>query len=89
MLETYKATLHGDKIKWEADAPKISKKENSIAVYVTIIDEASITNSPNGEKMAKVLKKLAAKGGISSIENASEWQREQRQERDFVGREKQ
>jgi hypothetical protein len=39
--------------------------------------------------MAKVLKKLAAKGGISSIENASEWQREQRQERDFVGREKQ
>ncbi|CAN5248412.1 hypothetical protein BH20ACI1_BH20ACI1_11580 [soil metagenome] len=88
MLETYRGTLHGDKIKWEADAPKISEKKNSVAVFVTIIDEVSVTNSPNGEKMAKVLGKLAAKGGISSIENATEWQREQRQERDLVGREK-
>ncbi len=88
MLETYKGTLHGDKIKWEADVPKIAEKKNSVAVYVTIVDEVSAANSSNGEKMAKVLGKLAAKGGISLIENATEWQREQRQERDLVGREK-
>ena len=88
MLETYKATLRGDKIEWETDVPTILEKENSVAVYVTIIDEADVTDSPNGQKMAKVLKKLATKGGISTIENASEWQREQRQDRNFDGREK-
>ncbi len=88
MLETYKATLHGDKIVWETDVPTILEKENSIAVYVTIINEANVNDLPNGEKMAKVLKKLAVKGGISAIENASEWQREQRQDGKFVGREK-
>ena len=88
MLETYKATLHGDKIEWETDVPTILEKENSVAVYVTIIDETGATDSPNGKEMAKVLKKLATKGGISAIENASEWQREQRQDRNFVGREK-
>lgn len=88
MLETYRGTLHGDKIVWEADAPEISEKKNSVAVYVTIINEVSAANSSNGKKMAKVLEKLAANGGISSIENAGQWQREQRQERDLVGRER-
>lgn len=88
MLETYKAILSGNQIKWEADAPTILEKENSVAVYVTIIDEAGATDSSNGKRMAKALKKLAAKGGISAIENASEWQREQRQDRNIVGREK-
>ncbi|HEY0457524.1 MAG TPA: hypothetical protein VGC97_00135 [Pyrinomonadaceae bacterium] len=40
MLETYKATIHGDKIEWESDAPKILTKENSVEVFVTILDEA-------------------------------------------------
>ncbi len=39
MLETYKATIHGDKIEWETDAPKILTKENSVEVFVTILDE--------------------------------------------------
>ena len=88
MLETYKATLHGDKIEWETDVPTILEKENSVAVYVTIVDKVDVTDSPNGEKMAKVLKKMADKGGISAIENASQWQRAQRQDRNLVGREK-
>jgi hypothetical protein len=41
----------------------------------------------NGKKMAEVLKKMASKGGVSSIENASEWQREQRAERNLAERE--
>ena len=39
MLETYKATIHGDKIEWQTDAPKILTKENSVEVFVTILDE--------------------------------------------------
>jgi len=39
MLETYKATIHGDKIEWESDAPKILSKENSVEVIVTILNE--------------------------------------------------
>jgi hypothetical protein len=39
MLETYKAILHGDKIEWETDAPKILSKEKSVEVFVTILEE--------------------------------------------------
>lgn len=39
MLETYKATIHGDKIEWESDAPKILSKENSVEVIVTILNK--------------------------------------------------
>ena len=88
MLETYKAKIYGDKIEWETDAPKILQKEESVAVYVTVIDESGASDLPNGEKMAEVLKKIASRGSFSLIENASEWQREQRRERDFAEREK-
>lgn len=86
MLETYKAIIHGDKIEWEKDAPQILDEKNSIAVYITVIDE--IDNLPDGKKMAEVLQTLALKGGISAIENPSEWQREQRRERNLAGRAK-
>ena len=41
MLETYKAILHGDKIEWETDAPKILQSNESVEVFVTILDEDS------------------------------------------------
>ena len=41
MLETYKAILHGDKIEWEADAPKILKNNESVEVFVTILERDS------------------------------------------------
>jgi len=87
MLETYKATLRGDKIEWETDAPKILKKEKSVAVYITIAEEINVSNLSNSKKMAEVLNKIASKGGVSAIENASEWQREQRRERNLAERE--
>lgn len=87
MSETYKATLRGDKIEWETDAPTILKQEKSVAVYVTIVGENGASNLPNGKKMAEVLNKIAAKGGVSTIGNASEWQREQRRDRNIAGRE--
>ncbi len=41
MLETYKAILHGDKIEWETDAPKILQNNQSVEVFVTILEEDS------------------------------------------------
>lgn len=88
MPETYKATLIGDKIEWENDAPKILQKKKSIAVYVTVIDENDASTLPDGKKMADVLNEIASKGGVSAIENASECQREQRAERNLAERHK-
>lgn len=85
MLETYKATLHGDKIEWETDAPTILQK--SVEVFITIVRENGATESPNGKKMAQALEKIALKGGVSTIEDASRWQREQRLERELAKRE--
>jgi len=41
MLETYKAKIHGDKIEWETDAPKILREDKSVKVFVTILEEDS------------------------------------------------
>ena len=41
MLETYKAKIHGDKIEWETDAPKILQNDQAIEVFVTILEEDS------------------------------------------------
>ena len=40
MLETYKATILGDKIKWNADAPKILDDNKSVEVFITILEDA-------------------------------------------------
>lgn len=41
MLETYEAKIHGDKIEWETDAPKILQTEKSVKVFITILEENS------------------------------------------------
>ncbi len=41
MLETYKAKIHGDKIEWETDAPKILRNYKTVEVFVTILEEDS------------------------------------------------
>lgn len=71
MLETYKATIHGDKIEWESDAPEILRTKKSIEVIVTIVDK-QVSSIANGKKMANILSKIAEKGGIKTIENPSE-----------------
>ncbi|MDQ3130465.1 MAG: type II toxin-antitoxin system Phd/YefM family antitoxin [Acidobacteriota bacterium] len=53
MLETYKATLRGDKIEWEADAPKILQKEKSVEVFVTILEEDSAIKEPRPFGLSK------------------------------------
>lgn len=86
MLEAYKAELHGDRIVWQGETPKASPR--AVSVIVTILDEKPSQPKNNGKKMAEALAKIAsANGAVAAIEDASEWQREQRQDRRIAERE--
>ena len=83
MLQTYKATLHGNRLEWSGDAPELLEREQAVEVHVTILQEVhSLPETVDqGKKMAAALEKLAAVNILSTIADPSEWQREQRQER--------
>lgn len=86
MLEAYKAELHGDRIVWQGEMPEVSPK--AVSVIVTILDEKLAQPKNDGKKMAEALAKIASAGGaVAAIEDASEWQREQRQDRQIAERE--
>lgn len=86
MPQIYKAILHGDKVEWENGSPAILEKEKDVPVYITVIENRGGADLPNGKKMATALQKIAANGGIAAIENASDWQREQRLNRNLTER---
>jgi hypothetical protein len=44
MLETYKATIHGDKIEWETDAPDYLQNGKAVEVFITVLDEPKDNN---------------------------------------------
>lgn len=87
MLETYKATLQGNKIEWQGETPR--DLPVTVSVFVTILDNEPAQRKNNGKKMAQALAKVAAleKGTIAELENPSEWQREQRRDRQLAERE--
>lgn len=53
MLETYKATLRGDKIEWETDAPKILQNNECVEVFVTVLEEDSHLKNPRPFGLSK------------------------------------
>ena len=81
MLPTYRAMLHGDRLEWEDDVPEQVRGDQSVAVYVTIIDQSELNEISQGQRMADALRRLAARGGPSGISDALEWQRQQREDR--------
>lgn len=83
MAVTYRATLHGNLLEWTGPAPH---SKESIPVYVTVLREEEVSNT-NGQKMADALTQLANRGGLKTISDPKEWQRQQRQERTLPGRE--
>ncbi|MCI0486022.1 MAG: hypothetical protein L0229_05430 [Blastocatellia bacterium] len=87
MLETYKAILKGNRIEWSGDSPDLPRREQGVAVYVTILQPAASSRpSSDGKAMAQALEKLAASGPLSGISEPSAWQREQREDRVLPGR---
>jgi hypothetical protein len=77
MLETYQATLQGNYIEWNSDAPPQAKSSEKLRVFVTIFDESKSVS--NGQAMAEALEKLAAANSLTEITDPVEWQGEQRQ----------
>lgn len=79
MNPTFKATLRGDRIVWNGDAPDLSN-EQGVAVQITLLEEPTngATKKPDGHAMASALEKLAAANALRDITDPVEWQREQR-----------
>lgn len=46
MLETYKATLRGDKIKWNGEIPDVTQAETEVEVFVTILAKDAEMQKP-------------------------------------------
>ena len=85
MLEKYRATIHGNTIEWDGEAPKNLSDDASIKVDVTVVSTPK-PQRPNGRKMAAILQRMADRGGIASIEDPVKWQREIRKDRKLPGR---
>lgn len=85
MMEKYRATIHGNTIEWDGDAPADLTDQNaSIKVDVTVVSVRS--KQPDGKKMAEALAEIAARGGVTSILDPVEWQREIRKDRPLPDR---
>jgi len=88
MLEKHRVIIHGNTIEWEHEPPP-EIQNGSVSAYV-VLEEESIAQkdqkmAPDREKAIAALRKIAEKGGISSISDPVKWQREIRKDRPLIG----
>ena len=86
MLPKYRAVLHGDHLEWSDDVPEEARRQESAVVFVTFVDVPEDVDESQGRRMADALERLAARGGPSTIGDALDWQRDQRNDRPWPGR---
>lgn len=86
MRLTYKAILRGDRIEWEEDVPEQIRGNAGLTVFVTIPNQPGEADNTRGPRMAEALHRLALSGGVPSITDPLQWQREQREDRNLPGR---
>ncbi len=82
MLQTYKAILEGDSLKWVSERPA---QIGATEVFVTLLEEPK--KATNGQAAAEILRRFAQSGNSSSFGDPLEWQKETRQDRPLPGRE--
>jgi hypothetical protein len=89
MQSVYRAILHGNHLEWSGEEPKCSRSESGVEVFVTIPDAEGSPDEERsrGAAMAAALERLAQAGGVQSINDPVEWQREIRTDRPLFGRE--
>ena len=85
VLPTYTGYLRGDRVEWCGDAPP-TQSDRPIPVHITLLP-ADPGAPDQGHQMAAALEQLAAIGGLSTIADPLEWEREQRADRGLPGRE--
>ncbi|MBI4630162.1 MAG: hypothetical protein HZB17_09005 [Chloroflexi bacterium] len=84
MLNTYRAILDGNQLKW-IDAPPQTTK--SMEVQVIMLKETTqAALRERGRKMALALESLAKINPISDINDPLQWQRDIRQDRPLPNR---
>lgn len=42
MLQTYKATLNGDRLEWNDEIPEAAQNKKSVSVFITILESEEI-----------------------------------------------
>lgn len=86
MRPTYRAVLRGDHLEWEDEVPEQTANQKRLDVFVTILGDSVSDRESRGHRMARALECLAQKDLLSTIADASDWQRDQREERPLPGR---
>jgi hypothetical protein len=76
MATRYRATLKGNTLEWQTEAPKVA---GELEVDVLLV-EPLMSKAEQGQRMAKALQDLAEAGAFEAVD-ALVWQREQRQDR--------
>jgi len=86
MLATYKATLHGDSIRWTDERSCPIASDQDVEVLITVLSniQSPTVSETRGERMARHLENIAQTGGIASITDPVAWQRELRQDRQLI-----
>ena len=85
MLPTYPAILSNDHLRWTGETPP--PLPDQVRVHVTLLDTPSAPAPGQGARMAAALERIAARGGLTTIADPVQWEREQREERALPGRE--
>lgn len=85
MSRTYDAVLQGNCLQWTGTSPP---DPSPVEVKVIVPDpEDAISPEERKRRAVAALQEIAARGGIRSIPDPVEWQREMRTERPIAGRE--
>jgi len=88
MSQTYQAVLKDNRIEWTGDAPAHLPSDRPVRVQITLLDPVAPTaDKDRGKRMAAILGRIAARGGVAGITDPSKWEREQREDRPLPGRE--
>lgn len=87
MEDKYRATINGDKITWDDDVPSAIRNGGRVQVIITVANRPITQSKANGQRAVAALQAIADRGGIESIPDPVEWQREIRKDRPLPGRE--
>ncbi len=87
MLATYKATLHGNSIRWTDERSCPIASDQDVEVLITVLSKMqspAAASETRGERVVRYLEKIAQTGGVTGIADPVAWQRKLRQDRQLI-----
>lgn len=75
--ENYRATLKGDRLEWQGEAPAVEGR--AVTVQVTLLHDVSSSQASQGARMAAILEQLAAADAVAGIDDPVAWERSARE----------